>query len=112
MGGVTPPSLSETVQSLLACRCIRVGRSHSYHCFLFFLAFFFVCVFGCVDGFLGFLGTVWYILAVPETKGKTLEEITAYFKDQEAGKMAAKEGAPKPQKHRESVSTTNPLQMP
>jgi hypothetical protein len=44
---------------------------------------------------LGFVGTVWYILFVPETKGKTLEEITAAFKDYQAGKETTKGPAPK-----------------
>jgi len=67
-----------------------------------------------LDGFLGFLGTLWYILSVPETKGKTLEETTAYFKDHEAEKMAAKGGAQQKSRKppRESESTANPLQMP
>jgi hypothetical protein len=31
-------------------------------------------------GTLGILGSIWYTLNIPETKGKTLEEITAMFK--------------------------------
>jgi hypothetical protein len=81
---------------------------------------------------LGFVGTVWYILFVPETKGKTLEEITAAFKDYQAGKVAAKGAAAKARGEARgtaslmavepgmivgnradvAASTSNPLQMP
>ena len=42
-------------------------------------------------GTLAALGTAWYALYVPETKGKTLEEITAAFKHSED---QAQRGAP------------------
>mmetsp|Transcript_37420 Transcript_37420/g.48415 ORF Transcript_37420/g.48415 Transcript_37420/m.48415 type:complete len:591 (+) Transcript_37420:3-1775(+) len=51
-------------------------------------------------GTMGILGSIWYVIYIPETKGKTLEEITAMFKETYSPKMRRSDNY---------TATTNPV---
>jgi len=54
---------------LLVCCCYVTGKTHPNN----------PCP--SADGTLSLMGVLWYFKFVPETKGKTLEEITATFRE-------------------------------